>query len=291
MRPFGAWFGRLAMAGACLAGAGCGGGDVPDPDSDRRAFNESAPPPRRAAAAPEAPAAPEPPALASNTNPAEPEKSSPAPATKPDPADKPAETEKPAPPLKGDASGTEEMLRIGGAPGGSTPPAGDTPSTPGVSGSTPGGSCSAPAPAAPGGSGGATMPRPGVQGGSGGGSGMPGSQPGKRRSRSGQALGLRGTGGSAMGAQQRECPVARAAPAAAGPSAPGMPPTAPGMPPTAPGGSGGRNSAGLAEEGPGFGGMPGLPGCPAGAVRGRWVPAVRTPPLLALPPSSIRTQR
>ncbi len=38
MRPFGAWFGRLAMAGTCLLGAGCGGGgDIPDPDSDSHA--------------------------------------------------------------------------------------------------------------------------------------------------------------------------------------------------------------------------------------------------------------
>ena len=236
MRPFGAWFGRLAMAGACLAGAGCGGGDVPDPDSDSRA---AAPEPSARvvdrgaaaeAAAPEPAAAPQPDAvaLASNTPPADGEKASPS----QDPA-KPAEAEPAAPALKGDASGTEEMLRMAGTPG-ATPPAGD-PSTPNGSPapSTPGASPSQPAPApAPGpgpgpGPSAPTGPAPGENQG-------PGMKPGMRR------------------AGEPQAPGGPGAPAGPGPSGePGRPdgpggPAGPqfGGPPGGPGGPGGQNPPG-----------------------------------------------
>ena len=65
-----AWLVRLGLAGCCLILAGCGGGDVPDPDSDSHAAAESTPkalgPP--ANVAPDTPAAPETPAPAQGGN-------------------------------------------------------------------------------------------------------------------------------------------------------------------------------------------------------------------------------
>jgi hypothetical protein len=147
MKPFGTWFGRLALAGGCLAWAGCGGGSVPDPDSDANAASEaSARPVDRGAAqapaaeapAPEAPAPaepgararPEPPAVAGNPTAAETER--PAPSTA---AVAPAESEKATPAVKGDASGTEEMFRIAATPAPTPPPT----ETPGAAGTPPGG--------------------------------------------------------------------------------------------------------------------------------------------------------
>jgi len=191
MRPIGAWFGRLAMAGACLAWAGCGRGDVPDPDSDTSAISEPSPksvarggaqaapeapvaeaPAAEAepAARPSAPAAPEPaPAVASNPPAAEAEKPAAASATE---APAPA----PAPAIKGDASGTEEMLRIGATPA-ATPAPGDpvAAATPG-----PGGSASPSMTAMPAGMPGATpaaAPGPGGSASSSMPAGMPGATP------------------------------------------------------------------------------------------------------------------
>jgi hypothetical protein len=120
MRSTGAWLGRLAMAAICLSWVGCGGGDVPDPDSDSSAAsNEPSRPARRAAPAEKSDAE----GLASNTTP-------PAESAKPEAAEKPPEAEKPAPATpKADSSGTDEMLKTppstGGAPGapGSSPSA------------------------------------------------------------------------------------------------------------------------------------------------------------------------
>ena len=132
MKPTKFWLGCLAMAGSCLVAAGCGGSDVPDPASDSSAAAEptskvySGGP--AAASAPEAPAAPaEPTAAAPAPAPtAEPEPAKVASAVAPAPA--PGETPEPtaeaAPALgdpatptpKVDASGTEEMLRMGTAP-------------------------------------------------------------------------------------------------------------------------------------------------------------------------------
>ncbi len=126
MRPIGAWLGRLAVAGSCLAWAGCGRGDVPDPDSDSSAAAEQAtkvvdrggaPAPAAEAPAPEAAPAPAP-APAPMPAAGEAEKPAAAPAA-------PAEADKAPPALKGDASGTDELLRMSGtpAPSPATPPA------------------------------------------------------------------------------------------------------------------------------------------------------------------------
>jgi hypothetical protein len=165
MRPFGAWFGRLAMAGACLVWAGCGRSDVPDPDSDSRAATSEPSSPTvdkgsRQAAADDAPAKADPNAMARNDSPA-PE------ADKPPPSEKPADDDKATPPAtKGDASGTDEMLKNNGSPGGSTPQA-----APPAGGSPPGGSSpGGPAPSVPGGGAAqdappSTPPGPGAGGG------------------------------------------------------------------------------------------------------------------------------
>ena len=140
MRPTGHWLGCLAMAGSCLVWAGCGGSDVPDPDSDSRAAVEpTAKPVNGAAAAESAPEAPTPPAepkteaapatVAAPSTPApaaEPEPSasvaaaksaSPEPAPSGEPAASPTEAK------AADTSGTDEMLRIAASP---TPtPSGD----------------------------------------------------------------------------------------------------------------------------------------------------------------------
>ncbi len=151
MRPSGAWLGRLVMAGSCLAWAGCGGGDVPDPDSDASAaadqpskvVDKGAEP----AAEPAAPQAPRGPAKPSGeaTGPKAPvaaeaavARAEPPVASTPAPTvaevEKPATTDAPAPAqapaLKGDASGTEEMMRIASAPPApaDAPPTASTPS-------------------------------------------------------------------------------------------------------------------------------------------------------------------
>ncbi len=168
MKPSGSWLGRLIMAGSCLAWVGCGGSDVPDPDSDSSAAAEKpvkvvdkgAEPAAEPAAAPKAPQAPaKPEAEATGPRPpapaqevaAQPET---APAATPGPAPAVAEAEKPAPAAsaeapapaaaepaatKGDASGTEEMMRIAAASPASPPAATDAPpaaSTPAPSGPT-----------------------------------------------------------------------------------------------------------------------------------------------------------
>jgi hypothetical protein len=258
MRPFGTWFGRFAMAGVCLAVAGCGGGgDVPDPDSDRRAAPAEGP--RRVvdkSAAPEAPAAEaeakaEPTALASNAPVPEPEK--------------PAETEKAAPALKGDSSGTDEMLRSATTPGaGETPGgSGSAPSAPGSAGGpAPGPSIGAPS--APGGSAGGPAPGPSLgapsaPGGSAGGA-APGPSVGAPSS----------PGGSGSAGGYATAPVPETQPAPGGGRMnrmrPGMAngdqPAGPGMAPTAPvPGGGGPAGAG------GFGAMP-SPGMPGGGPGG-----------------------
>ncbi len=228
MRPFAVWFGRLAMAGVCLAGAGCGGGDVPDPDSDRRAApSEPSRVVAKGPAAAEAPSTEAPTAVATNGALAEAEK--PAPVEKPEPA----ETEKPAPSLKGDASGTEELLRMAGNPA-ATPPAGDSP----------GGSGGGSAPGTPGGSGSggvippsASISAPGAPGGSGSAGPMatipvPGSREGRPAVPGGPGM----PGGGAVGGSGSV------------------------------GGSGAAGYSGAAalNEGPGFGGVPGAPGMPGG---------------------------
>lgn len=43
MRSWQTWFACLGVAGACLVWSGCGGGDVPDPESDENAATESSP--------------------------------------------------------------------------------------------------------------------------------------------------------------------------------------------------------------------------------------------------------
>jgi len=137
MKPTGFWLGCLAMAGSCLVWAGCGGGDVPDPASDSAAATEPAAQINQGG--PVAASAPEPaPALPAQATP-EPQPKAEA-ATAPTPAPTPevepaklastttgstdpapaaeaapsATEAAPASP-KGDASGTEEMLRIGGS--------------------------------------------------------------------------------------------------------------------------------------------------------------------------------
>ncbi len=138
MKPPGTWLCRLVLAGSSLAWAGCGGSDVPDPDSDSAAATDkpasvvdkaSAP---AEEAAPAAPTRPEPKADAQASGP-KPPAVEPEPAAAPTPAV--VEAEKPATPpaeasaptdsqaAKGDASGTEEMMRIASAPAPATPPA------------------------------------------------------------------------------------------------------------------------------------------------------------------------
>ena len=57
MKTSRAWSARLAIAGACLVWAGCGGSDVPDPDSDSHAATSDTP---KAIARADAPQADEP---------------------------------------------------------------------------------------------------------------------------------------------------------------------------------------------------------------------------------------
>lgn len=147
MRPFGAWFGRLAMAGACLLGAGCGGGDVPDPYSDSHAANNDPPkrgPAPRGEAEPEPDAKPDAGALASNTPVPEAPKTEPsAPKTGPDERSKPEEKSSPSP--RNDAPAANDTSKPPGDSGSSTPA---TPPTPQVA-PAPGGNGSSPAPNGP----------------------------------------------------------------------------------------------------------------------------------------------
>ena len=127
MKPTGHWLGCLAMAGSCLIWAGCGGSDVPDPDSDSKAAVEPTSRPVNqgsvvAEAPPEAPAAAPAPAKEETAVAAAPGGAEPAPGlalartNTPDPAPT-TETAPPAESIpKADSSGTDEMLRIGAAP-------------------------------------------------------------------------------------------------------------------------------------------------------------------------------
>ena len=161
MKPTGSWLGCLAMAGSCLVWAGCGGGDVPNPESDSRAAVESPPKtvngaavaeaaaaatPEPAPVAPASPAEPAPkPVAATAAAPAsEPESAPRVAAAKPagEPATSPAEAaaspaEAATGTAKADTSGTDEMLRIAGSP--PPAPAGGT--------ATPSAGSAAPAPA------------------------------------------------------------------------------------------------------------------------------------------------
>ena len=174
MKPTGFWLGCLAMAGSCLIWAGCGGSDVPDPASDSAAAAEppaqingggpvAASAPEPAPAPPAQQATPEPPPKAEAATAATAPTPTPAPAPTPeaepaklastatgstDPAPTaeatPGATD-PAPATpKGDASGTDEMLRIGGssspAPSGGSPaPASSPTPTPAVTAASSGG--------------------------------------------------------------------------------------------------------------------------------------------------------
>lgn len=165
MKSTGFWLRHLTMAGSCLAWAGCGGSDVPDPSSDALAATEPAakapsqpsPPPEAtpepAAPAPEVaatpaqaptpatPAAPAPPPTTeTGSGPiavatANPDTPTPAPT-----ADTPSAAAIPTPAAdpsvaKGDTSGTDEMLRIAGS---ATPPPAAAESTPSpAAGATP----------------------------------------------------------------------------------------------------------------------------------------------------------
>ena len=257
MRPFGAWFGRFAMAGACLAGAGCGGGDIPDPDSDSRAAapETSTRVVNRGGAAedqaPAAPARPDAGAPAGNPSPAEAEKAAPGPApAAPEAAPKPAEAEKSAPGLKGDASGTDEMLRIAGTSG-ATPPSGGE--TPGGSSSPAGNSNLLASGAAPDSNRRAGAPSPSPGGDSSpitpGGPPPGGGRPGAPQAPGGPPGG--GRGAMAMG----------------GPES--MPPGYPGSPnaPGAPGAPGGPSGRGAMGE-PGGPANPGRPGFGGGSGGG-----------------------
>ena len=158
MKPTGSWLGCLAMAGSCLVWAGCGGGDVPNPESDSRAAAESPPKTVNGAAVAEAAAAATPePAPVAPASPAEPAPkpvaaTAAAPASEPEsapsvaaakPAGEPATspTEAATGTAKADTSGTDEMLRIAGSPppapagGTATPLAGSVAPAPAVAAS------------------------------------------------------------------------------------------------------------------------------------------------------------
>jgi hypothetical protein len=125
MKPWDAWVAHLGLAGMCLIWFGCGGSDIPDPDSDPHAAKGAAPP---AASSP-------PPAVAETVTPAPEATAKPAPAVpaakpEPAPAEAVAKTEPvpaPAEPKKVEAgpapepkaqtpSATTEMLALGSAP-------------------------------------------------------------------------------------------------------------------------------------------------------------------------------
>jgi len=154
MKPTGSWLGCLAMAGSCLVWAGCGGSDVPNPESDSRAAAEATPKtvngaavaeaaaaatPEPAPVAPASPAEPAPkPVAATAAAPAsEPESAPSVAAAKPagEPATSPAEAATGT--AKADTSGTDEMLRIAASP----------PAAPGGGAATPSAGSATPAPA------------------------------------------------------------------------------------------------------------------------------------------------
>ena len=153
MKPTAFWLRHLAVAGSCLVWAGCGGGGVPDPSSDplaategaSRANSQPAPPPE-----PEPAPAPAPAPVAVAPTPAPVTTTAPVVAdTKPSsPADttdgffdvpaKESETAEPTTAeVKGDSSGTDEMLRIGSAPGEPSAATPATDATPAPAGATP----------------------------------------------------------------------------------------------------------------------------------------------------------
>lgn len=160
MKPTALRLRQLLWAGACLAGAGCGGSDVPDPSSDAMAANEptsaAAPQPRPAAeAAPEPTPAPAPAEVAATPAPAQAPGSATAPvetaqarpsggSPETTPAPAAAESTPAATPpadaatAKADTSGTDEMMRIAGAGApAQASPAGAEGTAPPAAGSTP----------------------------------------------------------------------------------------------------------------------------------------------------------
>jgi len=144
------WLLCLGLSGAGLLFAGCGGSNVPDPESDSRAATDGAP------GAGGAPAGPAPAAAA----PAVAEGGEAAKAEEAQPAQPKADA-----PAKGQGGGTtNEMLAMATTPGAPAPPGGAPPPAGGAPG--PGG---APAPATPGG--GAPMPGGGMGPGAPGGGG------------------------------------------------------------------------------------------------------------------------
>ena len=231
MRPFGAWFGRLAMAGASLAWAGCGGGDVPDPDGDSSAarepqaqvVNRGPQAPAEEAAKPEAPAAEAP----ANADPA------PVAAA---PARPEAPAESPAPAVKGEASAPSSPLVEAAAATAAT------------------GSPSGPGPAAPTGE----VPQPG-------GPTPPPTIPtaGAMPARTGAAGTMPGMAGAMPGAAGAMPGMAGAVPGTAG-AMPGMAGAMPGM-------AGAMNSpAGITTAGSedGRGAMSRMPGAPGFGMPG-----------------------
>ncbi len=120
MKRYIAWIAGLGLAGVCLGGLGCSGGDVPDPESDAQAAGDSAPegsPPAPAPKADEsvaaqevAPTSPSVETRTSTASPVEPPRTAAESTPKADP---------------GSASATSEMLAIATAP-----PSGDSGSTP-----------------------------------------------------------------------------------------------------------------------------------------------------------------
>lgn len=191
MKPWTSWLARLGLAGSCLLCVGCGGGDVPDPDSDANAASTPAP---EGGAAP-APIAENPGAPAA---PAAPGEAAPADADE-------AEAAAPAAEKAAANSLTGEMLALANAPAPSAEkasaeeaPAGGPPGmssgAPGMPGvfqtGSAGGGAPAGMPGMPGGPGGAMAMPPGMQPGMPGAMAMPGSS-------SGMMPGMNGPGGLA----------------------------------------------------------------------------------------------
>ena len=245
MRPFGAWFGRLAMAGASLAWAGCGGGDVPDPDGDSSAarepqaqvVNRGPQAPAEEAAKPEAPAAEAP----ANADPA------PVAAA---PARPEAPAESPAPAVKGEASApSSPLVEAAAATAATGSPSGPGPAAPTGEVPQPGGPT--PPPTIP--TAGAMPARTGAAGTM---PGMAGAMPGAAGAMPGMAGAVPGTAGAMPG-------MAGAAPGTAG-AMPGMAGAMPGM-------AGAMNSpAGITTAGSedGRGAMSRMPGAPGFGMPG-----------------------
>ncbi len=242
MKRYIAWIAGHTLAGVCLIGLGCSGGDVPDPEADSRAASDSAPggvPPGPAAppagpgaARAEEPASPPGQAKAPAAAPAEPPQTVAEPTSKADPAS---------------ASATSEMLAIATAP-----PAGDPGAAPAPGATTP------PGAGMPGAPGAGMMPgsNPGM---------MPGSNPGMMPG-SGPGM-MRGSGpGMMAGAGMNPPPGPGAAMPGALAGAPGMP--------------GGFPGAGANPNFGRGAGMPGSPG--GGVLGGSGKPADFTTPLKAV---------